>query len=145
MYYERYLLVLSLTWLLVIYYASNVFISLGLTSGTVALLATGVTGCVFFVSTLPAMVSLPRNTVTGDLELTICQAIIDKVGRKPMLLIGSIVMWASMVIVGIIVAKFRHDWVAHATAGWVAVGESLAHSCLHIEDHKRKAILIDSS
>jgi len=39
-----------------------------------------------------------------------------------MLLIGSVVMWISMVIVGIIVAKFRHDWANHAAAGWVAVG-----------------------
>lgn len=42
---------------LVIYYASNVFVSLGLTGGTIALLATGVTGVVFIVSTIPAMVS----------------------------------------------------------------------------------------
>jgi hypothetical protein len=41
----------------VIYYASNVFISLGLTGGTIALLATGVTGVVFLISTIPAMVS----------------------------------------------------------------------------------------
>lgn len=41
----------------VIYYASNVFKSLGLTEGTIALLATGVTGVVFIVSTVPAMVS----------------------------------------------------------------------------------------
>lgn len=87
----------------IIYYASNVFISLGLTGGTIALLATGVTGVVFFVSTLPAML------------------IIDKVGRKPMLQVGSIVMLISMVITGIIVAKFRHDWVHHANAGWTAV------------------------
>ncbi|KAH8815973.1 putative MFS quinate transporter [Xylogone sp. PMI_703] len=87
----------------IIYYASNVFISLGLSGGTQALLATGVTGCVFFASTLPAM------------------AIIDHVGRKPMLLVGSVVMFVSMVIVGIIVAKDRHDWPGHATAGWVAV------------------------
>ncbi|KAL3425650.1 MFS quinate transporter [Phlyctema vagabunda] len=87
----------------IIYYAPQVFISLGLSSGTIALLATGVTGVVFFVSTLPAML------------------IIDKVGRKPMLLVGSIVMFTSMVITGIIVAKFRHDWVHHADAGWVAV------------------------
>ncbi|KAE9365135.1 general substrate transporter [Stipitochalara longipes BDJ] len=87
----------------IIYYATNVFVSLGLSSVTVAMLATGVTGVVFFISTLPAMV------------------IIDKVGRKPMLLVGSAVMWASMVIVGIIVAKFRHDWPHHAVAGWVAV------------------------
>ena len=57
----------------------------------------------FFVSTLPAM------------------AVIDKVGRKPMLLVGSVVMFISMVIAGIIVAKFRHDWVHHANAGWTAV------------------------
>ncbi|KXL42854.1 MAG: hypothetical protein FE78DRAFT_82310 [Acidomyces sp. 'richmondensis'] len=87
----------------IIYYASDVFVSLGLTGGTTALLATGVTGVVFFVSTLPAM------------------AVIDKVGRKPMLLVGSAVMFVSMVITGIIVAKFRHDWKAHANAGWTAV------------------------
>lgn len=40
----------------IIYYASNVFVSFGLSEGTIALLATGVTGCVFFVSTIPAMV-----------------------------------------------------------------------------------------
>ncbi|KAF2108571.1 quinate permease [Lophiotrema nucula] len=87
----------------IIYYASNIFLSLGLTGGTQALLATGVTGVVFFVSTLPAM------------------AIIDKVGRKPMLHVGSIVMWVCMVIAGIMVAKFRHDWNAHAAEGWVVV------------------------
>lgn len=87
----------------IIYYASNVFLSLGLTGGTQALLATGVTGVVFFVSTLPAM------------------AIIDKVGRKPMLHVGSIVMWICMVIAGIMVAKFRHDWTTHAAEGWVVV------------------------
>ncbi|GAB1202524.1 hypothetical protein APSETT445_001141 [Aspergillus pseudonomiae] len=47
--------------------------------------------------------------------------IIDKVGRKPMLLVGSLVMLLSMVIVGVIVAKFRHDWPSHEAAGWSAV------------------------
>lgn len=87
----------------IIYYASNVFESLGLTGGTVALLATGVTGVVFIISTMPGML------------------IIDKVGRKPMLIVGSIVMLVSMVIVGVIVAKFRHDWPSHVAAGWTAV------------------------
>ncbi|KAJ4357954.1 uncharacterized protein N0V89_002531 [Didymosphaeria variabile] len=87
----------------IIYYASNIFLSLGLTGGTQALLATGVTGVVFFVSTLPAM------------------AIIDKVGRKPMLIVGSVVMFCSMVIAGVMVAKFRHDWVAHSAEGWIVV------------------------
>jgi MFS family permease len=74
-----------------------------LTSGTQALLATGVTGCVFLVFTVPGM------------------ALIDKVGRKPMLLVGSVVMWICMVIAGIIVAKFQGDWTEHPAAGWVAV------------------------
>lgn len=87
----------------IIYYASNVFVSLGLTGGTTALLATGVTGVVFFVCTLPAM------------------AVIDRVGRKPMLLVGSVVMLISMIIAGVIVAKDRHDWKQHASAGWAAV------------------------
>jgi hypothetical protein len=39
-----------------------------------------------------------------------------------MLLVGSVVMGVSMVIVGIIVAKFRHDWPSHVAAGWTAVG-----------------------
>ena len=40
----------------IIYYATNIFQSLGLTGGTTALLATGVTGVVFLISTMPAMV-----------------------------------------------------------------------------------------
>jgi MFS family permease len=48
-------------------------------------------------------------------------AVIDKFGRKPMLLIGSLVMWISMVLAGILVAKFRHDWASHAEVGWVVV------------------------
>jgi sugar porter (SP) family MFS transporter len=87
----------------IIYYASTVFQSLGLTGGTQALLATGVTGVVFFVCTLPAM------------------PLIDRVGRKPMLYAGSAVMWISMVLVGIIVAKFGNDFAHHSDAGWAAV------------------------
>jgi MFS family permease len=49
----------------IIYYASNVFISLGLTGGTNALLATGVTGVVFLISTIPAMVS-PCSTARSS-------------------------------------------------------------------------------
>jgi sugar porter (SP) family MFS transporter len=87
----------------IIYYASTVFQSLGLNGGTQALLATGVTGVVFFVCTLPAM------------------PLIDRVGRKPMLYTGSAVMWVSMVLVGIIVAKFGNDFENHSNAGWAAV------------------------
>jgi hypothetical protein len=49
------------------------------------------------------------------------QLIIDRVGRKPMLLVGSVVMGVCMVTVGVIVAKFSHDWPHHVAAGWTAV------------------------
>lgn len=55
---------------LVIYYASNVFISLGLTSGTVALLATGVTGVIFIISTVPGMVSRTLSECLRGVEGT---------------------------------------------------------------------------
>lgn len=45
-----------------------------------------------------------------------------------MLIWGSVVMFVSMVVVGIIVARFAHDWPSHAVAGWVAVGENFLFS-----------------
>ncbi|EFQ25854.1 quinate permease [Colletotrichum graminicola M1.001] len=48
-------------------------------------------------------------------------AFIDKVGRKPILIGGSIVMLISMIIPGIIVAKFSYDWPGHPAEGWIAV------------------------
>ncbi|KAG6027210.1 hypothetical protein E4U41_001005 [Claviceps citrina] len=87
----------------VIYYAPQIFRSLGLSGNTNSLLATGVTGVVFLMSTVPGML------------------MIDRVGRRPMLLVGSVVMDISMVLVGIIAAKCSHDWPTHAAAGWTAV------------------------
>jgi hypothetical protein len=52
----------------IIYYASNVFQSFGLTSGTIALLATGVTGVVFLISTVPAMVSSSITSESGTFQ-----------------------------------------------------------------------------
>lgn len=64
-----------------------------------------------------------------------------------MLLVGSAVMAISMIIVGIIVAKDRHDWPHYATAGWVAVGMSQSYpdlaavidfsNSLHLGLHRR--------
>lgn len=99
------------------------FVSLGLTGGTIALLATGVTGVVFIISTVPAMVCYSPSRTLKSYSSIIPQLIIDKVGRKPMLLVGSVVMFSSMVIVGILVAKYQHDWPGHVAAGWSAVGK----------------------
>ena len=55
----------------VIYYATNIFQSLGLTGGTTALLATGVTGVVFLVSTVPAMVCYVSNVIEWQLTFEV--------------------------------------------------------------------------
>ncbi|KAF2161428.1 hypothetical protein M409DRAFT_69778 [Zasmidium cellare ATCC 36951] len=87
----------------IIYYAPVVFQSLGLGEGTISLLATGIVGVINVAVTIPAIM------------------IIDKVGRKPLLLFGSTGMFISQVVVGVIVATCSNDWAAHRAAGWGAV------------------------
>lgn len=105
----------------VIYYASSVFQSYGFSEGTTAELATGVTGSVFMISTIPAMVRIGRLGSCIALHRHLLterrQFLIDRLGRKTMLLTGSTIMFVTMISVGVIVAKFRHDWANHTSAG----------------------------
>lgn len=87
----------------VIYYAPIIFQSLGLTGGTISLLATGVVGVINVVATVPALF------------------LIDRVGRRPLLIAGSVGMFIAQLIVGVIVATCSHDWAQHSAAGWAAV------------------------
>ncbi|PYI12529.1 quinate permease [Aspergillus sclerotiicarbonarius CBS 121057] len=87
----------------IIYYAPIVFRNLGLTDNTISLLATGVVGVINVVTTIPAMF------------------VIDKVGRKPLLICGSTGMLLCQLITGVIVAKCQDDWPAHRAAGWASV------------------------
>ncbi|KAE9363807.1 general substrate transporter [Stipitochalara longipes BDJ] len=87
----------------IIYYASIIFQSLGLTSSTISLLASGVIGIINVATTIPAIY------------------IIDKVGRKPLMMAGSAGMCICEIIIGVIVATCGHDWSTHAAAGWAAV------------------------
>ncbi|GKZ21086.1 hypothetical protein AbraIFM66951_002481 [Aspergillus brasiliensis] len=87
----------------IIYYAPIVFRDLGLTGNTISLLATGVVGIINVITTIPAVL------------------VIDKVGRKPLLICGSLGMFACQLITGIIVAKCQSDWPSHQAAGWAAV------------------------
>ena len=89
----------------VIYYASIIFQSLGLTSSTTSLLASGVIGIINVATTIPAIYY------------------IDKVGRKPLMMIGSAGMCICELIIGVIVATCGHDWKEHSAAGWTAVGK----------------------
>ena len=87
----------------VIYYAPIIFQTLGLTGHTISLLATGVVGIINVAVTVPAIL------------------IIDKLGRRPLLLAGSTGMFLCQVIVGVIVATCQSDWDAHRGPGWAAV------------------------
>jgi len=87
----------------VLYYAPTIFKSLGLSSNTISLLATGVVGVVMFLATIPAVLY------------------IDRVGRKPVLTIGAIGMATSHIIIAVIVAKNDGHWETHRAAGWAAV------------------------
>lgn len=85
-----------------IYYAPSIFGQLGLSGNTTSLLATGVYGIVNSLSTLPALF------------------LIDKVGRRPLLLSGAVGTFISLVIVGSIIASFS-DLASNKAAGWTGI------------------------
>ncbi|ORY80774.1 hexose transport-related protein [Leucosporidium creatinivorum] len=87
----------------IIYYAPTIFEGLGLSGNTTSLLASGVVGIVFVISTIPAIL------------------VIDKIGRRPVLLIGSAVMGACLTLVAALVGSFEDDWSSHQGAAWAAV------------------------
>jgi MFS family permease len=66
-------------------------------------LATGVYGIVNCLSTLPAVF------------------LIDKVGRRPLLMAGALGDMISLVIVGGIIGKYGNNLVDHKAAGWVGI------------------------
>lgn len=45
----------------------------------------------------------------------------DRFGRRPLLLWGSMFMTLSHLIIAILVGKFSNDWPGHRAAGWVSV------------------------
>ncbi|GIJ84549.1 hypothetical protein Asppvi_003396 [Aspergillus pseudoviridinutans] len=87
----------------VLYYAPSIFQQLGMSSNTTSLLATGVVGIVMFIATIPAVIW------------------IDKLGRKPVLVVGAIGMAACHFIIASIFAQNENQWDTHKAAGWAAV------------------------
>ena len=85
------------------YYAPQIFKSFGFTSVTTDLLATGVTGCLQVIFTLPAVLFL------------------DKFGRKTFLILGAVGMCICHVIVAAIDGSFENSWPDHTSAGWTSV------------------------
>ncbi|KAL8946964.1 MAG: hypothetical protein Q9222_006704 [Ikaeria aurantiellina] len=87
----------------VLYYAPSIFEALGTSSNTTSLLATGVVGVAMFLATIPAVLY------------------IDKLGRKPVMLAGSLGMGICHFTIAIIFAKNQYQWATHKAAGWAAV------------------------
>lgn len=48
-------------------------------------------------------------------------AYVDKVGRKPILIVGAIGMATCHIIIAVIFAKNENQWETHQGAGWAAV------------------------
>lgn len=86
-----------------IYYAPTMFAQLGLDGNTTSLLATGVYGIVNCLSTLPALF------------------LIDKMGKRPLLMAGALGDTISLVIVGAIIGKHGNELANHKAAGWVGI------------------------
>ncbi|RSL69052.1 hypothetical protein CEP53_002369 [Fusarium sp. AF-6] len=87
----------------VLYYAPQIFGQLGLSSNTTSLLATGVVGIAMFIATVPAVLW------------------IDRLGRKPVLIVGAIGMATCHIIIAIILAKNIDNFHNHQAAGWGAI------------------------
>lgn len=87
----------------VLYYAPQIFGTFGFTSVTTELLATGVTGILQIIFTLPAVLFL------------------DNFGRKTFLITGAIGMCICHVIVAAIDGSFEDSWSTHRSAGWASI------------------------
>ena len=87
----------------VLYYSPSIFAALGMSSNTTSLLATGVVGIAMLLATIPAVLY------------------IDKVGRKPVLLVGAAGMAACHFIIAAIFGQFGNSWASHKAGGWAAV------------------------
>lgn len=86
-----------------IYYAPTIFRQLGLSGNTTSLLATGVYGIINTLSTLPALF------------------LIDRVGRRPLLMCGATGTFISLVIVGGILGGFGDTLVNNKAAGYAGI------------------------
>ncbi|RAH63510.1 putative galactose transporter [Aspergillus piperis CBS 112811] len=87
----------------IIYYAPTVFAQVGLSGGSIGLLATGVVGILMFFFTIP-----------GTL-------MVDKVGRKPMLAWSLVNMGIAHAVVAALIATCGNNFGEHKSAGNAAI------------------------
>ncbi|ORX53198.1 general substrate transporter [Hesseltinella vesiculosa] len=87
----------------VIYYAPFIINGVGITGSSVKLLATGVIGVVMVLCCIPTVLLL------------------DRLGRRWVLLFGGTIITLSMLTVGIFSTLFSQTWPQHMTEGWACV------------------------
>ncbi|KAK7207678.1 sugar transporter [Myxozyma melibiosi] len=86
----------------VIYYAPKMFQAIGLKGASVSLLATGVIGIINVLATIPAI------------------AVVDRYGRRTVLMLGAAAMTISHVVIASLYAAFEKTWDRYPGAGWTA-------------------------
>ncbi|OSC97300.1 general substrate transporter [Trametes coccinea BRFM310] len=86
-----------------LYYGPTLMHSLGLQGDAVTLMSAGGVGIVQFLAVLPAIV------------------FIDRLGRRPLLRGGSLVMALSHLVIALLVRQYSGDWPAHAMAARVSL------------------------
>ncbi|KAI0686499.1 general substrate transporter [Cytidiella melzeri] len=86
-----------------LYYGPTLMKELGLQGDTVTLMVSGGIGIVQFLSVFPVILY------------------IDRLGRKPLLRYGSVVMCIAHLLIALLVWQYATDWVSHRTAAWMAV------------------------
>lgn len=86
----------------IIYYAPTIFGQLGLNGNATSLLATGLFGVINTLSTFPALM------------------LIDKVGRRPLVMCGATGMGISLIIIAAIIGAYG-DLQKHKAAGWTGI------------------------
>lgn len=87
----------------VLYYAPQIFATFGFTSVTTTLLATGVTGILQIIFTMPSVLFL------------------DKFGRKTFLIVGAAGMFVCHICVAAVDGSYENSWPTHRAAGWVSI------------------------
>lgn len=90
----------------------------------------GINALIYYSPTLFQTMGLPlplQLLMSGILNITQLLGVLtslwtmDKLGRRPLLLLGSALMFLSHLIITILVALYSSDWTSHRLQGWASV------------------------
>lgn len=87
-----------------LYYGPILMHQIGLGGDTIELIGSGAVGIVQFIAVVPAIL------------------FIDRLGRKPLLQWGGVVMGGSHLVIALLALFVQNDWQSHYLAAWSAVG-----------------------